>query len=100
MDTEETCMTIRILDRPLRTGGDAPVPVQAVILLAATALLTLGVLLPVPVLRVAVVLPLALLVPGYAIITATFGFQERFDTVPTMAFSALLSMASYMAVGL
>ncbi|MDB5059712.1 MAG: hypothetical protein JWO59_3184 [Chloroflexi bacterium] len=69
-------------------------------LLTATAVMTLGVVQPVQALRAVIVLPFALLLPGYAMIAVIFGFQERFDVVPTLALSALLSLFSYMFVGL
>ena len=50
--------------------------------------------------RAAIVLPIALLLPGYALLLLAFGPGRRFDWVPGLALSALLSMAFLPLAGL
>jgi uncharacterized membrane protein len=78
----------------------AALPRPARLLLAALGLMNLGVLVPLPALRAALTLPPALLVPGYAVMMAAFGYRLRSDALPTLAFTVLLSMATYPLVAL
>src|SRR2546423_551612 len=78
----------------------AALPLPARLLLAALGLMNLGVLVPLPALRAVVTLPLALLVPGYAVMMAVFGHRLRGDAPTTLAFTVLLSMATYPLVAL
>ena len=78
----------------------AALPLPARLLLAALGLMNLGVLVPLPALRAAVTLPPTLLVPGYAVMMAVFGYRPRPHALPTLAFTALLSMATYPLVAL
>lgn len=91
-------MTYVSLTRRLPTL--APVPAPAAALLLAALVMTLGVLAPLAAVRAAVVLPIALLAPGYAVVVAAFGARLRLDAVPTLALSALLSMALYPLLSL
>jgi uncharacterized membrane protein len=78
----------------------AALPLPARLLLAALGLMNLGVLVPLPALRAAVTLPPSLLVPGYAVMMAVFGYRPRPHALLTLAFTALLSMATYPLVAL
>ena len=78
----------------------AALPPPARLLLAALGVMNLGVLVPLPALRAMVTLPLALLVPGYAVMMAVFGHRPRRDAPLTLAFTVLLSMATYPLVAL
>lgn len=69
------------------------------LLLVAVAVMTAAVLLPLPLSRVAIALPLALLLPGYAVLSAAFGRQQRHDLAAVLALSALLSLAIYALLG-
>jgi uncharacterized membrane protein len=93
-------MTARAPGPGPRVRGTGPLSVPTLVLLASTAVMTLGVVVPVPLLQVIVTLPIALLAPGYALIGAAFGSRARLDVVPALALSALLSMGSYMLLGL
>jgi uncharacterized membrane protein len=92
-------MTANLVGRRL-VGARALLPLPARHVLAALGLMNLGVLAPLPALRAAVALPLALLVPGCAVMLAVFGLRPRRDAVPTLAFTVLLSMATYPLVAL
>jgi len=78
----------------------AALPPPARLLLAALGVMNLGVLVPLPALRAMVTLPLALLVPGYAVMMAVFGHRPRRDAPLTLAFTVLLSMATYPLMAL
>ena len=78
----------------------AALPPPARLLLAALGVMNLGVLVPLPALRAMVTLPLALLVPGYAVMMAVFGHRPHPDAPLTLAFTVLLSMATYPLVAL
>jgi uncharacterized membrane protein len=78
----------------------AALPLPARLLLVALGVMNLGVLVPLPALRAALTLPLALLVPGYAVMMAVFGHRARRDAPLTLAFTVLLSMATYPLVAL
>ncbi len=96
------------------SDGDAPVLIQetgedrekssahARVVLAATAVMSLGVVAPVPLARALLVLPVALLAPGYALLMALFGDARRtgLDLVPLLALSILLSLACYPLLAL
>ena len=69
------------------------------LLLVAMAVMTAAVLLPLPLSRVIIALPLALLLPGYAVLSAAFGRQQRHDMAAVLALSALLSLAIYALLG-
>ena len=86
------------MDAAEGTGG----PVHARVLLAATAVMSLGVVVPVPPLRALLVVPVALLAPGYALLMALFGDARRtgLDPVPLLALSILLSLACYPLLAL
>jgi uncharacterized membrane protein len=70
------------------------------LLLVGLGVMNLGVLVPLPALRAMITLPLALWVPGYAEMMAVFGHRPRPDALPTLAFTVLLSMATYPLVAL
>jgi len=96
------------------SDGDAPVLIQETgedrekrsahprVVLAATAVMSLGVVAPVPLARALLVLPVALLAPGYALLMALFGDARRtgLDLVPLLALSILLSLACYPLLAL
>lgn len=78
----------------------APLPLPTRQLLLAALAISLGVFIPWTPLRALIELPLALLAPGYAVVVATFGPRKRLDVVPTLALSAVLSMALYPLLSL
>src|SRR5205085_2229334 len=78
----------------------AALPPPARLLLAALGVRNLGVLVPLRALRAMVTLPLALLVPGYAVMMAVFGHRPHRDAPLTLAFTVLLSMATYPLMAL
>jgi uncharacterized membrane protein len=78
----------------------AALPPPARLLLAGLGVMNLGVLAPLPALRAMATLPLVLLVPGYAVMMAVFGHRPRRDVLLTLAFTVLLSMATYPLVAL
>ncbi len=77
-------------------------PAHARVVLAATAVMSLGVVVPVPTVRALLVLPVALLAPGYALLMALFGDARRtgLDPAPLLALSILLSLACYPLLAL
>jgi len=77
-------------------------PVHACVLLAATAVMSLGVVVPVPSVRALLVVPVALLAPGYALLMALFGDARRtgLDLALLLALSVLLSLACYPLLAL
>ena len=81
------------------TGGRAFATRPAATLLLAAAAMSAGVLLPVQALRTAVVLPIALLAPGYAVLAAQRA-PTGLDRPPTVALSALVSIAVHLLLGL
>jgi uncharacterized membrane protein len=78
----------------------AALPPSARLLLVALGVMNLGVLVPLPPLRAALTLPPALLAPGYAVLMAAFGHRPRRDAPLTLAFTVLLSMATYPLLAL
>lgn len=75
-------------------------PHSPAVLAVAALVMSLAVLIPQTIVRAAIVLPLALLLPGFAILLLAFGVNRRFDWVPALALSALLSCAYYPLAGL
>jgi uncharacterized membrane protein len=81
--------------RPRPRAHTVQLPPPALMLLAATLVMSAGALVPVPALRVALTLPVALVAPGYALLAALFGTWRRFDPGPAAAACVMLSMAVY-----
>ncbi len=92
--------------QPARATGmgrdGSPALAHPRVVLAATAVMSLGVVAPVPLARALLVLPVALLAPGYALLMALFGDARRtgLDLVPLLALSILLSLACYPLLAL
>lgn len=72
-----------------------PLPLPVLQVLVAALVMSLGVLIPWSPPRALIVLPLAALAPGYAVVIAVFGLRKRIDVAPTLALSAVLSLALY-----